>query len=229
VIHRPALAVLLALLVTGCGAERAPDAQGSAPVAPATVKQAVPAPPPAPLPDSVRVRLETDVGAIVVALDAKRAPITATNFVRYAEGGRFDGASFYRAAVSKNSDGEPVAGRGFIQGGIRRNYRLMLAPIAHEPTSRTGLRHEAGTISMARSAETGVGAMGEFFILTAAMPAMDAKGDKEGYAAFGKVVEGMDVVQSILTAPTIANAGRGAMRGQMLEKPVRILRARRVE
>jgi peptidyl-prolyl cis-trans isomerase A (cyclophilin A) len=58
---------------------------------------------------------------------------------------------------------------------------------------------------------------------------MDAKGDKEGYAAFGKVVEGMDVVRSILAAPTVANAGRGAMRGQMLEKPVRIVRARRVE
>jgi peptidyl-prolyl cis-trans isomerase A (cyclophilin A) len=151
------------------------------------------------------------------------------NFVQYAEEGRFDRASFYRAAVSKNSHGEPVKGRGFIQGGIQRNHRLMLAPIAHEPTSGTGLRHEAGTISMARSAETGVGAMGEFFILTAAMPFMDAKGDKVGYAAFGKVVEGMDVVRSILSAPTAANAGRGAMRGQMLEKPVRIVRARRVE
>jgi peptidyl-prolyl cis-trans isomerase A (cyclophilin A) len=177
----------------------------------------------------VRVRLETDAGAIVLALDAKRAPVTAANFVQYAEEGRFDGTSFYRAAVTKNKDGEPIKGRGFIQGGIRRNVRLMLAPIAHEPTSTTGLRHEAGTISMARSAETGVGAMGEFFILTAAMPSMDAKGDGEGYAAFGKVVEGMEVVRSILAAPTVANAGRGAMRGQMLEKPVRIVRAKRVE
>jgi peptidyl-prolyl cis-trans isomerase A (cyclophilin A) len=223
------LAVLLALLVIACEAERAPDAQSREPVAPAAVKQVVPASLPAPLPNSVRVRLETGAGAIVVELDAKRAPVTSTNFVQYAEEGRFDGASFYRAAVTKNSDGEPVKGRGFIQGGIRRNYRLMLAPIAHEPTSATGLRHEAGTISMARSAETGVGAMGEFFILTAAMPSMDAKGDKEGYAAFGKVVEGMDVVRSILASPTVANAGRGAMRGQMLEQPVRIVRARRVK
>jgi peptidyl-prolyl cis-trans isomerase A (cyclophilin A) len=91
----------------------------------------------------VRVRLETDAGAIVVALDAKRAPVTAANFVQYADEGRFDGASFYRAAVTRNADGEPIKGRGFIQGGIRRNVRLMLAPIAHEPTSRTGLRHQA--------------------------------------------------------------------------------------
>jgi peptidyl-prolyl cis-trans isomerase A (cyclophilin A) len=79
---------------------------------------------------------------------------------------------------------------------------------------------------MART-EDGAGAMGEFFILTSKMPSMDAKGDKEGYAAFGRVVEGMDVVRGILAAPTVENAGRGAMRGQMLEKPVRIVTARR--
>jgi peptidyl-prolyl cis-trans isomerase A (cyclophilin A) len=226
VIRRLVPVALLALLAVACGSEQQPTNSDTRTAAPVAAPKALP---PAPLPDIVRVRLETEAGAILLALDAKRAPITAANFVRYAEEGRFNGASFYRAAVTKAADGKPVKGRGFIQGGIRRNVRLMLDPIAHEPTSRTGLRHEAGTISMARSTETGVGAMGEFFILTAAMPSMDAKGDKEGFAAFGKVVAGMDVVRSILAAPTVANAGRGAMRGQMLQRPVRIVNARRVE
>jgi peptidyl-prolyl cis-trans isomerase A (cyclophilin A) len=178
---------------------------------------------PEPLPDAVRVRLETEAGPIMLELDAKRAPVTTANFVRYVDERRFDGISFYRAAPTK---GDPDG--GFIQGGIRRNYRLMLPPIAHEPTSQTGLRHEAGTISMAR-AETGAGAMGDFFILTAAMPAMDASGEKPGYAAFGKVAEGMDVVRKILAAPTVPNAGRGAMRGQMLAQPVRIVSVRRLD
>jgi peptidyl-prolyl cis-trans isomerase A (cyclophilin A) len=71
--------------------------------------------------------------------------------------------------------------------------------------------------------------MGEFFITASAMPAMDAKGEEPGYAAFGRVEEGMDTVRKILAAPTVPNAGRGAMRGQMLEKPVAIVSAKRVE
>ena len=81
---------------------------------------------------------------------------------------------------------------------------------------------------MARS-DMGAGAMGDFFITTAAMPSMDAREGEPGYAAFGRVVEGMDVVRRILAAETVANAGRGAMRGQMLAEPVRILSAKRVE
>jgi peptidyl-prolyl cis-trans isomerase A (cyclophilin A) len=92
--------------------------------------------------------------------------------------GRFDGTSFYRAAPTK---GAPE--RGFIQGGIRRNYRRMFPPIEHEPTSRTGIEHEAGTISMAHT-KPGL-AMGEFFITTSEMPAMDAKSDKTGIRRLG--------------------------------------------
>ena len=213
------------MLMSGCGdttPETAPVLANEAAVAGNSAEARVPEP----LPDLVQVRLETAAGPILLELDAGRAPITTANFVRYAEEGRFDGASFYRAAPTKNADGEIILGRGFIQGGIRRNYRKMLPPIAHEPTSETGLRHEAGTISMAR-AETGVGAMGEFFILASPMPSMDAGGDRPGYAAFGRVVEGMDVVRTILAAPTMADAGRGAMRGQMIAEPVAIVSARR--
>lgn len=211
----------LCLLLASCGDGEPADAPPSGNSAAST--EAAKAPPsPTPLPDVVRVRMETEQGPILIDLDAKRAPLTAANFIRYVDEKRFDGISFYRAAPTKGA-----AERGFIQGGIRRNYRLMLPPVRHEPTSVTGLKHEAGTISMARS-EDGPGAMGEFFILTAAMPTMDEKGDRPGYAAFGRVVDGMDVVRRILAAPKIENAGRGAMRGQMLAQPVRIVSVRRV-
>ncbi len=220
---RPAVALcLLPLLVAGCGGEapvREPAAENQVSAAPEAPKARAPEP----LPDVVRVRLDTEEGPITVALDAKRAPVTAANFVRYAEEGRFDGTTFYRAAPTK---GAAKGTRGFIQGGIRRDYKRMLPPIEHEPTSRTGLRHEAGTISMAR---TETGAMGEFFITTEKMPAMDAKPGEPGYAAFGKVVEGMDTVKKILAAPTVPGAGRGAMRGQMIAEPVKIVKARRID
>lgn len=219
IIRPAAFVALMALLAAGCG-EDAPPAPDAA-KRPAPAGKVAEARAAEPLPDIVRVRLETEAGPITVALDARRAPVTAANFVRYVEEGRFDGTSFYRAAVTSGTDD-----RGFIQGGIRRNYRRMLPPIAHEPTSETGLRHEAGTISMARS-ETGSGAMGDFFITASAIPAMDARPGEPGYAAFGRVVDGMEVVRRILAAPTAADAGRGAMRGQMLEKPVRIVSARR--
>jgi peptidyl-prolyl cis-trans isomerase A (cyclophilin A) len=178
---------------------------------------------PAPLPDIVRIRLDTDAGPILLALDNKHAPDTTANFVRYVDQHRFDGTYFYRAARTKGA-----AGRGFVQGGIRHSARKSFPPIAHEPTSKTGLRHVDGTVSMARAAP--VGAMGDFFIIVGgAMPAMDAKGGEPGFAAFGRVEQGMDVVRNILAAPTIANAGRGPMRGQMIEKPVKIVSARRAE
>lgn len=217
-IRRFCLIVLLPLLASGCGDGAPADApratNNNAAAAPARAE---------PLPDVVRVRIETDLGPILVALDHKRAPLTTANFVRYAQEGRFDGTTFYRAA---KTPGAP--GHGFVQGGIRRDYRRMLPPIPHEPTSETGLRHREGTISMAR-AEDGAGAIGDFFITASDMPAMDAHGGAPGYAAFGRVVEGMDVVRRILAAPTVANAGRGATRGQILDSPVRIVRARRVE
>jgi peptidyl-prolyl cis-trans isomerase A (cyclophilin A) len=217
---RPLALLASLLLVAGCG--DGPPANGSAAANGATA--AAKAAPPAPA-DIVRVRLQTEAGAIDLALDARRAPATTANFLLYVDERRFDGTSFYRATRTRGT-----AGRGFIQGGIRRDYALMLPPVAHEPTSRTGLRHVDGTISMART-EPGT-AMGDFFITLGAMPSMDAggrqAGDNLGYAAFGRVVGGRDVVARILAAPTAANAGAGAMRGQMIAAPVRILAARRL-
>lgn len=205
---------IMALGLAGCG-----DAPPAA--APATANEAGTAEArSAPLPDIVRVRLETEAGPILLALDHKRAPVTTANFVRYVDEKRFEGTFFYRAARTKSVDG-----KGFVQGGIRHSARRAFPPIAHEPSTKTGLRHVDGTVSMARGAS---GAMGDFFIVVGgAMPAMDAKPGAPGFAAFGRVEEGMDTVRTLLAAPTVANAGRGTMRGQMIEKPVRIVSARR--
>ena len=212
--------VSLGVALAGCGGSAdPPDARGNG--AAGVANAAAEAPPP--LADKVRVRLETDAGPILLELDGRSAPITTANFLAYVDRQRFDGITFYRAARTRGAEG-----RGFIQGGIRRDFRRMRPPIEHEPTSATGLRHVDGAISMAR-AEGGAGAMGEFFITVGAMPSMDADGDDDGFAVFGRVVEGMDVVRRILAAETVPDAGRGAMRGQMLATPVRIVSARRAE
>jgi len=202
-------------VLCGCG-------EASTPNKVSTANLVAAAPKAAPLGDTVRVRLETELGAIVLALDHAHAPVTTANFVRYVDEHRLDGISFYRAART-----EGASGRGFIQGGVRRQIRRVLPPIAHEPTSQTGLRHVAGAISMAQT-EPGQ-ATGEFFIITDPMPQMDARRGNPGYAVFGRVTEGMDVVRRILAAETVPNAGRGAMRGQMIHAPVRIVRATRAD
>jgi peptidyl-prolyl cis-trans isomerase A (cyclophilin A) len=180
---------------------------------------------PANLPDLVQVRLETQLGPITLELDHAHAPITTANFIRYVDDHRFDGTTFYRASRTPGA-----STHGFVQGGIAHNYRLMLPPIALEPTTRTGLKHLDGTISMARS--TPDTAMGDFVISIGPQPAMDAHpdrpGDNMGYATFGRVVEGMDVVRRILAQPTVRQEGTGPMAGQRLAAPVRIISARRI-
>lgn len=172
------------------------------------------------------VRIETGEGAIVLALDVARAPITTANFLRYVDEKRLDGTAFYRALKVV---GWPDL--GFIQGGTRNDRKRVLPPIAHEPTNVTGLTHGVGTISMARYAPGS--ANGDFFITLGAMPSMDAQpggeGDVAGFAAFGTVVDGMDVVRKILAAPTSPTEGEGVMKGQMLSPVVTILTARRVK
>lgn len=214
--RRPlAILVPLLLALAGCGDPPAPEAPAANLSAPAAETRQVP------LADIVRIRLETEAGPILLALDHKKAPVTTANFVRYVDARKFDGTFFYRAARTKGA-----TGRGFVQGGIRHSARRAFPPIAHEPTSETGLNHVDGTVSMARAAPAG--AMGDFFIIVGgAMPAMDSKPGSPGFAAFGRVTEGMDVIRSILSAPVMTNAGRGSMRGQMIEKPVKIVSARR--
>ena len=178
--------------------------------------------PAAPSDQLVKVTLDTELGRIVLELHQARAPVTTANFLRYVDGMRFDGQTFYRAM--KVGDG------GLIQGGVRSDARKLLPPIAHEPTSQTGLKNVAGAIVMANA---GPGtAQSDFFILASDQPAFDAghpQGDAVGFAVFGKVVEGMDVVRKILDAPVSATKGEGVMKGQMLEPEIRIVKAERLK
>lgn len=169
----------------------------------------------------VRVLLQTEAGPIVIQLDMARAPITAGNFLRYAEENRFNNTFFYRAARKK-----AAPKFGLVQGGI--NHRVVRArtPIKHEPTSRTGLRHVDGTVSMARNAPGT--AMGDFFITVGPAPYLDARPGSQGYAAFGKVVSGMPLVRRMLAAPTYPGGRSANTKGQTMIKPVRIISARRV-
>jgi len=197
-------------------------AQTAVPPVPAPVQAQAPAA--TPKPATVRVALQTSAGPIVLELEKERAPVTTANFLRYVDQKRFDGTSFYRAT-------KVAEGYGLIQGGVRNDPKRVLPPIAHEPTSRTGLSHVDGAISMARAAPGS--ATADFFITVGAMPSMDADpkqpGDNLGFAAFGRVIEGMEVVRRILDAPTSPTEGEGAMKGQMIAAPVQIIAARRAE
>jgi len=206
-------ALVLSLLATPLLAQTTPPA----PAVPG------PATAPAPAPATVKVALETNLGTITIAVEVERAPITAGNFLRYVDQKRLDGTSFYRA--------DPVqANFGLIQGGTRNDPKRTLKPIAHEPTTKTGLSNTDGAVSMARNAPGS--ATGDFFIIVGDMSGLDAKpdqpGDNQGFAVFGHVVEGMDIVHKILTSPTDPNAGEGVMKGQMLQPKIPILHARRV-
>ena len=215
---------LLCAAATGAAAQQ-PEPQPSVAAAPAQEAQP-PAPAPAvPRPAVVRVSLHTSAGPIVLELEKERAPITTANFLRYIDQKRLDGTSFYRALKVAGAEGV-----GLVQGGVKADPKRVLPPIAHEPTSRTGLSHVDGAISMARTAPGT--AAGDFFIIVGDIKSFDAnpaqKGDNLGFAVFGHVVEGMDVVRRILAAPTSPTAGAGAMKGQMLASPVRIVTARRM-
>ncbi len=182
-----------------------------------------PTPTPAPKPATQKVALDTSFGRIVLELETERAPITARNFLRYADQKRLDGIAFYRTVK--------VADKfGFIQFGIDNDPKRILPPIKHEPTTLTGVKHVNGAISTARLAPGT--ARGEFTISVGDQPSLDADptkpGDNLGYAAFGKVVEGMDVVWKILDAPTSPTAGEGVMKGQMLSPRIKILKVSRV-
>lgn len=182
-----------------------------------------PTPAPAPAPATVRVTLTTALGPIVLALEKERAPVTTAYFLKYVDGKRLDGSTFYRALKVV-----PDGAAGLVQGGVMDPKKL-LPPVAHEPTSKTGLSHTDGAVSLARLAPGS--ATANFFIIVGALTSLDAQpagaGDADGYAVFGRVVEGMDVVKRILDAPVSATRGTGAMKGQMIEAPVKIVSVRR--
>ncbi|MDE2435595.1 MAG: peptidylprolyl isomerase [Sphingomonadales bacterium] len=183
---------------------------------------------PVPLPDTVRVAMVTALGTIELDLDHKHAPITVENFVHYVDAKKFDGIPFYRS-MRLDWGTQP---NGLIQAGLQANPLKVFKPIAHEPTTLTGISHKAGTISMARYAPGT--AMADFSILLSDLTGLDADPKspnpdiQAGFAAFGHVVSGMDVVKKIWDSPLSPTKGEGPLKGQMLEPPVKVLTVRRV-
>jgi peptidyl-prolyl cis-trans isomerase A (cyclophilin A) len=174
----------------------------------------------------VRVRMDTALGPIVLELYPDKAPITVANFLAYVDKGLLNGGSFYRT-VSPANDHNPAA-ISVIQGGLNRDDSPLPA-IAHETTKATGLRHVDGTISMARDAPGTAGS--EVFICLGDNPALDFGGardpDGQGFAAFGRVVAGMDVVRKIHTASTRKSTDDPYLKDQLITAPVKIIRISR--
>lgn len=169
--------------------------------------------------DTVAVVIRTDKGDIEVDLDAKRAPVTVANFLRYVDAGHYDGGRFHRTVHADNQPDNKVK-IAVIQAGIAPNKKEF-APIKLERTSKTGIKHLDGVISMARDGPDT--ATGDFFICVGDQPELDFGGkrnpDGQGFAAFGKVVRGMEVVRAINAAS--ANA-------QNLTPPIRITAIQRI-
>ncbi len=181
--------------------------------------QVASAPPVATTPsETVRVTLTTSEGPIVLALDKSKAPITVANFLRYVDGKRLDGTAFYRAMKLADAT-------GLVQFGTRADPKRTLSPIAHEPTSQTGLSNTDGALAMARYAPGT--AAGDVFIVVGDLHTLDASASDPGFAVFGNVVEGMDIVRRILVAPTSPTEGEGVMKGQMLSPTIEVISARR--
>lgn len=216
-VRRGVAAFVLATAAMWCLAQETPPANPDAGDA-----QPVQDAPPPPAPVTVPVVMHTTMGDIHLALEVERAPITARNFLHYVDAKRFDGISFYRA-MKVTEDGK----YGLVQGGLQGNRKKLFKQIAHESPATTGLSHVDGAISMARGAPGTADA--DFFIVIGDLSTMDGKADGSdpGYAVFGRVTAGMDIVHEILDLPKSQDARNPVMKGQMLAEPVKILSVRR--
>ena len=170
-----------------------------------------------------RVEIKTPYGVIVVELESGRAPISSANFLHYVDARKYDGGQFYRAS---RDIGAPK--KGTIVGRPNDKFHPF-PPIPHESTTKTGLRHVTGAVSLGRF-EPGT-ATSNFFICASDEPYLDAhpgeKGDNLGYAVFGQVTDGMPVVRKILSLRTDGLTVFKAQRGQWLNPPVPILSMKR--
>jgi peptidyl-prolyl cis-trans isomerase A (cyclophilin A) len=188
---------------------------------PATAQTvATPAPAASPAAALPRVVLETTAGRFVIEVETVKAPVTAANFLRYVDHHKLDGVEFYRIVRFE-------ARYGLLQFGTLGDPKRSYPPIKHEPTTLTGLSHVDGTISMARS-EPGT-AQGDFTLMIGDQTSLDATSTDVGYAAFGHVVEGMDVVVTILNGEISPTATRNSgYKGEVPVAPVKVLTAHRL-
>lgn len=175
---------------------------------------------------TVQLTMQTSMGAVELALYPEKAPLTVANFLKLVDGEHLDGATFYRTVSPENDNGAPPI--AVIQGGIG-DAVSPFPPIAHESTEQTGLPHLDGSLSMARG-EVGT-ASTEFFICIGDQPALDfgatRNPDGQGFAVFGRVVAGMDVVHAIHQAPADAPAEFEYFQNQLFNEPIVIESIRR--
>ena len=180
--------VTLLAAVLGCASDEPPDTRSSSEAATAS---------------AIRVRMDTEIGAMVFEIYEAQAPVTAGNFLQYVDEDRFEGATFYRTVTLDNQPGDDEkieVIQGGLLGGSTSNA---LPPIEHETSEETGIVHLDGTLSMARYA---VGtATSEFFVCIGDQPELDFGGtrnpDGQGFAAFGRLVEGRDVAKMVHQRP----------------------------
>jgi peptidyl-prolyl cis-trans isomerase A (cyclophilin A) len=177
----------------------------------------------------VRVRVQTELGDIVLELDATRAPNTTANFLKYVDAGHYDGGTFHRTVKMDNQPESPVKIE-VIQAGVAADRAKQGFPaIPIERTSVTGILHKDGVVSMARG--TPDSATSGWFITINDQPSLDFGGarnpDGQGFAAFGRVATGMDVVRRIQAAPSSTNMSTNA-EAQRLTPPIKIVRVSRV-
>ncbi len=177
---------------------------------------------PVPISDKPRVLVQTALGDIELELDSSRAPATVTNFLRYVHEGQFSDGEFHRTVTPANQPSNTIKIEVIQASANPAKTNDLFPPIAIERTRETGLRHRDGTISMARAEPDS--AQDQFFICIGDQPALDFGGgrnpDGQGFAAFGQVVKGMEVVRKIHNAPAD---------GQKLTPSVRIQRAIRLD
>jgi len=174
-------------------------------------------------PDSLpQVKMKTELGDIIIEIDTINAPVTSENFLKYVDDKIFNSAFFYRVVRMDNQPNNKIKIE-VIQGGLGYDGSpLSLFPIEHETTDKTGILHKDGVISMARM-EPGT-ASSEIFICVGDQPELDFCGnrnpDGQGFAAFGKIIKGMEVVREIQSKPD---------KDQMLVTPVNILEVVRIK
>jgi len=172
--------------------------------------------------DSTNVVIETDLGEFEIALDPERTPETVANFLKYVDGKFYDGGRFHRTVTPDNQPDNKVKIEVIQAGANPDKEKDGFKPIKLERTKDTGLKHKDGTISMARDGPDT--ATSDFFICIGDQPELDFEGkrnpDGQGFAAFGRVVQGMDEVKKIQ---------KSAADGQTLKPPVKIVKITRKE
>ena len=177
----------------------------------------------------VRVLVQTELGDIVVEVDQARAPVTAANFLRYVDAGHYNGGTWHRTVKMDNQPESPVKIE-VIQAGVNPAFaKAGFSPIPIERTSVTGLLHKDGVISMARGAPDS--ATSGWFICINDQPSLDFGGarnpDGQGFAAFGRVVSGMDTVRKIQQAPSSTDRKTNT-EAQRLTPAIKIIKAARL-